>query len=637
MSKKIIPQKTGKIKSDAKRKDSSGRANNTPLIIALLISLLVFLPSLQNAFVNWDDDVNVLENKNITSLDKEHLKAIFTDDVIGNYNPLPILTFAIEHSLVGFEPKLYHVNNLILHLLCIFFAFLFVRQLGLSPWAAGLVALLFGIHPMRVESVAWVTERKDVLFGMFYLWALWLYARWVKGERTEKSLYFWIFPLFILSLFSKIQAVSLPLSMLAVDYLLKRPLKFNLIVEKIPHFLLSAFFGLLGVYMLSINKSLEDVTHYTIIDRLAIGGYTFFIYMVKWVFPYVMSPLYAYLDKLNWKIYAGVLPTLGLLGLTWWLFKKNMREYTFAMLFFIFNVMFMLQILGAGQGFLADRFTYIPYLGLFYGTGFFYDWIKDNPQYKSIVNGFLVVYLLVFAVMTINQISIWKNGETLWTHVMKTETKTPLPYSNRAMYYRNLKMYDKALVDFEKALSIKPQATTYNSMGKLFFDSGNTAKALVHYDKAIEMKNDEAEFYINRGAAYASVGKYDQALKDLNAGVAKDPNNLNGYLNRSLLHFTTGQYQLAINDHNEYLKRNPARYEMYYERGVCKAALKQYAEAIEDFNTALNSEKRDLFYLERGKSYFMLGKVAEAQQDIRTAMQMGLDVPVGIRNQVGIQ
>ncbi len=640
MSKKITPPKTiKKVQSNAAagKNNSSIGSDKTPLIIALVLSFLIFLPSLQNAFVNWDDDVNVLENKNITSLDKDHLKAIFTDDVIGNYNPLPILTFAIEHSFVGFEPKLYHFNNLLLHLLCIFFAFLFVRQLGLSPWAAGLVALLFGIHPMRVESVAWITERKDVLFGMFYLWALWLYAKWVQTNRTNKSLYFWIFPLFVLSLLSKIQAVSLPLSMLAVDYLVKRPLKFNLIVEKIPHFLLSALFGLLGVYMLSINKSLEDVTHYTIFDRLAIGGYTFFIYMIKWIFPYLMSPLYAYLDKLNWQIYAGVIPTLGLLYLTWWMFKKNMREYAFAMLFFIFNVVFMLQILGAGQGFLADRFTYIPYLGLFYGTGYFYDQIKNNHHYKNIVNGFLVVYLLIFGVMTFQQIGIWKNGETLWTHVMKSETKTPLPFSNRAMYYRNNKMYDQALADFEKALSIKQQATTYNSMGKLFFDKGDTKKALIHYDKAIAMKGDEAEFHINRGAAYASIGQFDRALQDLTFGVTKDPENINGYLNRSLLYFTTGQYQLAINDHNEYLKRNPGRLEMYYERGVCKAALKQYASAIEDFNIAINAEKKDLFYLERGKAYFMLGKKAEAQQDVKTAIQMGLDVPIGIRQQIGIQ
>lgn len=639
MSKKIVPQKTSKTtaaKSAPTKKTSGEKFNNRPLFIALAITFLLFLPSLKNAFVNWDDDVNVLENTNIMALDKAHIKAIFTEDVIGNYNPLPILTFAIEHHFVGFEPKMYHIDNLLLHLLCVFFVFLFVRKLGLSPMAAGLVALLFGIHPMRVESVAWVTERKDVLFGMFYFWALWLYAKWVASDRKEKSLYWWIFPLFILSLLSKIQAVSLPLSMLAVDYLMKRPLKFNLIVEKIPHFLIAAAFGLLGIYMLSVNKSLEDATHYTFIDRLAIGGYTFWIYIVKWIYPYLMSPLYAYLDKLDWKIYAGVVPTLGLLGLTWWLFKKNMREYAFAMLFFIVNVMFMLQILGAGQGFLADRFTYIPYMGLFYGTGYFYDQFHDNKKYQSLIKGGLIVYLAILAIMTFKQIGIWKNGETLWTHVMESQSKTPLPYSNRAMYYRNNKQYDKALADFNVAQSIKKQATTYNSMGKLFFDSGNTPKALENYDAAIVMNPDEGEFYINRGAAYASIGKYDLSLQDLNKGVEKAPKNSNGYLNRSLLHFTMGNYALAIKDHNEYLKINPDKFEMYYERGVCEAALKNYDAALKDFNTAMSYEKRDLFYFERGKTQFMLGNSSAAKQDIQTAEQMGMQIPPEIKQQVGL-
>lgn len=640
MSKKNFSQKPIAPKSGKAAGNTSIAGNKTDryaLILALVVSFLSFLPSLQNEFVNWDDDVNVLENKNIERLDASHIKAIFTDDVIGNYNPLPILTFAIEKHFVEYSPKLYHIDNLILHLLCVLFAFLFVRQLGLSSWASGLVALLFGIHPMRVESVAWITERKDVLFTVFYFWALWLYARYLKSGQSNKKLYFLIFPLFILSLLSKIQAVSLPLSMLAVDYLMKRPLKLNLILEKIPHFLLSALFGIIGIYMLGQAKSLDDVTNYSIFGRLAIGGYTFFVYVLKWIFPYKMSPLYAYPDKLSWEIYAAAAPTLGLLILTWWFYKKDKREYTFAMLFFIVNVMFMLQILGAGQGFLADRFTYVPYLGLFFGTGYFYDQIRTNQKYKSMVNGFFGLYLLIFIIMTVRQTGIWKNGETLWTHVQKYETQTPLPYSNRAMYYRNNKMYDKALADFEHALKIKPQGTTYNSMGKLFFDSGDAKKALQYYDKAIEMKPEVGEFYINRGAALATVGNYQKALSDLNTGVSKEPDNLNGYLNRSLLNFTMGNYEAAIQDHNEYLKHKPDKYEMYYERGICKAALKQYESAINDFTTAINAQRRDIFFLERGKAYFMVGKRELAQQDIRTAMELGMKVPPEILQQVGIQ
>lgn len=644
MSKKSKP--VTKTQNAAKKQSRSFKLFNSnqllPLGVALLLAIIAFSPSLKNAFVNWDDDVNVLENKSIYKLDWPHVKQIFREDVIGNYNPLPILTFAIEHHFVDKQadkfdhPWIFHFDNLLLHLLCIFFAFLLVSELGLSPWAAGIVAILFAIHPMRVESVAWVTERKDVLFGALYLWALWLYVKWVKAPE-RKSLHYWIVTIFIFSLFSKIQAVSLPLSMLAVDYLMKRPIGWKLIIEKIPYFALSLLFGLIGVYMLKANNSLEDSTHYNIIGRLCIGAFSFIVYLIKWIFPFRMSPLYAYPQSLDWSIYAAVIPALAVLGFVYWLWKKDNKAWAFALIFFIVNVAFVLQILGAGQGFLADRFTYIPYLGLFFGMGYSYDLYHNTSPWKKFLPIGITVYVAIFLFMTFQQCKIWENGETLWTHVMKYETKTPLPFSNRAMYFRGRKEYDKALYDFNKALAIKPQGTTYNSIGKMYFDQGKNKEALDNYKKAIELDKTKGEFFVNLGASMAMDGQYDKALQAMNEGVKLDPENLNGYLNRSLLHYTMQHYDLAILDHNEYLNRDPTKYEMYYERGICKGALKKYNEAIVDFNKALDFEKRDIFYLERGKAYYMLGQKDKAKEDISTAVNMGAQVPDGILQQVGLK
>lgn len=639
MSKKIKPaasKASSKVKTPGTGSKFLTSSQLLPLGIALILAIVAFAPSLKNAFVNWDDDVNVLENIYLKTLDWASIKGIFTTDVIGNYNPLPILTFTFEHHFVGFEPWLYHFDNLILHLLCILFVYLFVSELGLSAWAAGLVAVLFAVHPMRVESVAWITERKDVLFGAFYLWALWLYVKLVKNPE-RKSLHIWIGLLFILSLFSKIQAVSLPLSMLAVDYFMKRPLKWNLLLEKIPYFLLSLTFGLIGVFMLKNNNSLDDATHYDLLGRICIGAFSLITYLIKWIFPYKMSPLYAYPATLDWQIYAAVVPALLFLFLIFWLWKKDKKAWAFGLLFFLVNVAFVLQILGAGQGFLADRFTYIPYLGLFFAMGYSYDQYKDTQPWKKFLTPVICIYIAVFVYMTMQQVKVWKNGETLWTHVMKYETKTPLPFSNRAMYFRGIKEYDKALADFNRAIAIKPQGTTYNSLGKMYFDQGKNKEALDNYKKAIELDKTKGEFFVNLGAAMAADGQYDKALLAMDQGLKLEPDNLNGYLNRSLLHYTMGNYELAIKDHTEYLKRDPAKYEMYYERAICKAALNKYDEAIEDFTKALSFEKRDIFFLERGKAYYLAGKKDLAQNDIRTCQSMGMQVPEGILEQVGLK
>jgi tetratricopeptide (TPR) repeat protein len=604
--------------------------------LVLLVTFVAFLPSLQNEFVNWDDDVNVLKNSDILALDLAHLKSMFTNDVIGNYNPLSIFTFALEYHFVQFDPQLYHIDNLLLHLICTGLVFFILRSLGLSPIAAAIASTLFGIHPMRVESVAWVTERKDVLFGLFYLFALWLYIKWCQSSVKSSMHYLLILLLFIGSLFSKIQAVSLPLSMLAIDYYLNRGFDKKVILEKVPFFLLSLAFGILGIYMLKENKSLADHTLYPFYGRMAIGAFSLIVYLVKWIIPYEMLPVYAYPLHLSWYIYASIIPASLFLFVIWKLHQQQKRQFVFGLVFFLFNVMFMLQILGAGQGYLADRFTYLPYLGLFFIIGYAYDVWKDKQSLKIVLPVVMVIYVFVLFVVCRKQTEIWKDGESLWSHVIESGQKAPLPYANRAIFYRDKGFPDRAMLDFQQAIAMKPQASTYNSIGKLFFDKGDTAKALLHYNKALALDSTIAEILINRAVVYGASGKYDLSLADFNKGLAMEPNNLNGYLNRSLLFTITQQYERAIEDYNSYLKLDSSKTELYYERGNAKLALKRYQEAIEDLSIAIQRAPKAIYYQERGEAYYSLGDKAKAIRDVTTAIKMGQDVPQAFRNQLGL-
>ena len=233
MAKKKSLKKKQSRKTTVQIKNGSSLSNTTlPLIIVLVATAIAFIPSLMNDFVTWDDDVNILKNPNLQVFDWRSIKGIFTDTVIGNYNPLSILSLAIEKAIFGLNATVIHFNNLILHLICVFFVYKIGIQLKLSPIAAGIVALLFGIHPMRVESVAWVTERKDVLYGVFYFAAIYNYIQYLHFDKKKKGYLLLTIGLFILSLLSKIQAVALPLSLLAIDYFLKRELSFKLILEK---------------------------------------------------------------------------------------------------------------------------------------------------------------------------------------------------------------------------------------------------------------------------------------------------------------------------------------------------------------------------------------------------------------------
>lgn len=597
-----------------------------PLAILLLLTVFAFYPSLNNDFVNWDDDVNIIENENLAAFDWPNIKAIFSDKVMGGYNPLAIFTFAIEKHFFGLNPKVFHTTNLLLHLLCVFFVYRIALEMKISKMAAIFLTALFAVHPMRVESVAWATERKDVLFGAFYLSAIWSYILYLNGKRKENKYLIYTMILFVFSLFSKIQAVSLPLSLLCLDYYLGRKLSLKLIIEKWPFFLGSLLFGLMGIFFLSEANTLEDSTNYTILERLLVGALSFSVYLIKWIIPYEMVPLYPYPKALEIEYYLAPLGVLATLGIGYYTFKKELKALTFGLAFFFVNIVFMLQILGAGQGLKADRFTYMAYFGLFFILAWGLDWvIKKFPQYNIMAYGAAGIYILLFSYMTYNQCKIWKNGNTLWTHVLEHYDNISTPWGNRGQFKRDNGDIQGALSDYSQAIKMNPnKAPLYNSRGRTYFESNQTDLAIQDYSKGIELDPEMAELYVNRGAAYAKSGNYNQALIDLNKGEELDPEFNNTYLNRSLVYTVTEQYAKAIEDHTKYINLNPYNGDIWYERGMAKRRLGRDDDALADFNQAINlNPNQGIYYLGRGRLFFDKGNKDAGMRDAQTAQQLG--------------
>jgi len=644
-----MARKSNKKKVKSKAPTGASRKSSTsinwrqfyPLFGIILLTVFAFWPSSNSEFVNYDDDVNLYDYPAVHAINFENLKELANQNVIGNYNPLSSFSFAIEIGIHGQDVIAsknafpFQVTNILLHLLCLFLVWQIGVQMKLSNWVLVGSVALFALHPMRVESVSWVTERKDVLYGFFFLWALWLYCK--SWNQKNKKLFIWIFILMILSGLSKIQAVSLPLSMLALDFYFKRKIKWKLLLEKIPFFGLSLLFGIIGIIKLKEFGSLEQGVDFDFGQRLLIGGYSLTVYIIKAIFPYEMAPLYPYPAKLGGIFYATIISSIAFVGLVILSFVKRWRLVFAGLFFFLVNVIFLLQILGAGQGFQADRFTYIAYLGLFWIVGLGLQKLVDRSgALKWLGIGIGILLLIYYSYSTYVQKQIWTNSETLWTHVLKHYDKTPLPYGNRANHYRDNGMNEQALSDYSSAISLQPDNPKYyNSRAKLYFLKNQSDLAIADYNLAISYNPDDASYYANRGAAYAQKGNVTQALYDLTECLRRNPNYLTGLSNRSLVYKQAGQWQNALKDINSYLSLNPANAGMWIEKAQVLSRLDRRAEAPAAITQAINSDPRNpVYYFERAKSYINIGNKNAARKDIQTAQSMGFQVPPDILQKI---
>jgi len=638
----------------------------------IVITSICFSSSLNNQFVNWDDDKNFLENDLVSTIDNnnfwENSVKIFKSDVIGGYNPLTIFTFAIEKRVFGYDnPYNWHLNNLILHIIATLFVFLIGCRLKLGYFGAAVLALLFGIHPMRVESVAWITERKDVLFGAFYFAAFYFYVRG-KQDGFSKKLIILIAVSFILSLLSKIQAVLLPISLILVDYYLSKgsKLTFKSILSKWPFFIGSLIIGFVNIYFLSKQGSIEQQEYHGI-SRIFIGAYQMSVYYIKSIIPYRLSPLYPYPSSMPWYMYASILIFIITGVLLWFSYIKKWKVWFFGIGFFVSNVFLLLQIVGAGQGFLADRFTYIAYFGLFFIMAYYAGRIfETKANLQKVIIGMAVIILGAYGYITYNQNKIWKNSNSLWTHVLKYYTKTTLPYGNRANYRRDYSQQlltdanriqnqnpqeaqrlrsisaqyvSAALQDYAEVIRLAPnKPEPYNSRARLYFNftqRDSLLKALENYNKAIELKPNDVEFRVNRGATYAKLGDLNNAIIQLNEAEKIDPTFGNIYLNRSVIYNQNGDLSNALKDINKYLEYNPYKSsDMWYEKARLHNNLKDPQNAVAALDRAIAMQRKGIYYFERAKSYYYLADYNRAKQDVRTAQQAGYNGPAETVNRI---
>ncbi len=608
-----------------------------PLLAILVITALSYSSALKNEFTNWDDPAHVLEYPSIRQINFTSLQKIFTETVNNTYHPLTSLSFAIEHHFFGFKPFIFHLDNVLLHLAVVALVYLFCGQCGLSPAAATLATLIFGIHPIHVEAVAWVTARKDVLYAFFYLLALNSYLRYV--DTGKKRFYVLTILLGLTSMLAKAMALSLPLILFLCDWLKKRKFSARSIAEKIPFFIYIVPLAAITYKTHSFVSSAD--AH--IARAVLIYLWTFTFYILKFIWPHPLIPLYVLPDPVNLAqpAYLGAVACVALMVILFFVsWKSQIRRWLmFAYSYYFLSIFFLLRTntyFELNWIVVADRYAYLPVLGFCMLAGYAANQLLERKEVKNVVlrYGALVVVSLIsviMAVTTFKQCKVWKNGLTLWDHAIKNSVGNHLSYNNRGTMYLKEKNWDLALADFSKSIEINSGfPIVYINRGDVYNQLKKYNLAFSDYTKAIVLNPNLAITYSKRGNLLSALGRYDLALKDFDRAIVLNPSDTDSYYNRGTVYGFVGQYEMAIMDFNKTLSLNPGYVLAYHNRGTTYFYQKRYDLALLDFNRAIALDpKYAMAYFNRSRVYFSLGQVEQAWGESLKAQALGYPVDAG--------
>lgn len=557
--------------------DKTSLSKNYVLLAALSVAILtfaVYLPSLNNDFVNWDDPTYVYENPYIRSLNLEFFAWALSSPYFSNWHPLTMISYALDYAVWGLNPFGYHLTNVVFHTANTFLVFVLALRLiecgltqnpilvtrNFSLITASVTALLFGIHPVHVESVAWVSERKDVLCAFFFLLALLVYLRYVSAKSRRPLLYSLCLLLFAMALLSKPMAVSFPVVLLILDfYPLKRSRAGDkkikrIVAEKLPFFLFSFLSSLITVWAQYSGGALKPLEVYPLTTRFFVAIWAILFYLSKMLIPLDLAPFYPYPSQIT-AAHIGALILVA--GLTAYCFRNRLFAAVWS-----YYIITLIPIIGIVQvaGFAAaDRYTYLPSIGPFMLVGVFIARvIEDYSRYKKVAAVVLAVLTVLTSSMTIKQIEVWRDSITLWSHEIKKYPDFYSSYYSRGDAYIKLDMYNEALSDFTRAIELNPKyLDAYNNRGNIYLGLGNYQSALSDYNKALELNPMDSQVYTNRGNTYIGLGDYAQAIKDHNRAIELDPNDAKAYNNRGVAYFKSGNYAQATRDFSWAVKLDP--------------------------------------------------------------------------------
>jgi tetratricopeptide (TPR) repeat protein len=562
------------------------------------ITIAVFGQTTSFGFVNYDDDLYVYENARVAGgLSLEGLARVFTHLDCGLYHPLTMLSLMADHQIHGLHAGGYHCTNVLLHTASVILLFLVLRQMTGALWRSAFVAAVFAIHPLRVESVAWVAERKDVLAGFFFMLTLGAYARYAENLKFQISNFKFYYGgalfFFALALLSKPTVVTLPFVLLLLDYWplnrFDQPRKFwGLILEKIP--LLAAAAGVCAMTVVAAGNGIAARAHVAMLTRLGNAMVSCAVYLRQMVWPEGLAVFYPQPDKgypfwtTSLSLLVPALITGGVLA-----FQQKRRWLLTGWLWYLGMLTPMIGFVQAGSFAHADRMTYLPQIGLYLLLTWTAASLCSGRPYRRVALGGSAAIILVALIFCArSQTGYWRDSETLWNHTLACTTGNHVADNNLGNAILKEGRVDEAIRCFQRAVQIKPgYAEAHNNLGNAFLQTGRVDEAIVQDREALKIWPGFAEAHFNLGLALGQKGRLDEAIVQFQAALKIKPGFAQAHYTLGNTLGQKGRVDEAISHYQMALQIKPDFAEAHNNLGTALRHKGRVDEAISHYLKAL--------------------------------------------------
>ena len=604
------------------------------LPLLLLLVVLVYLPVLTNGFVRYDDQVYVTENVHVQhGLTWENVQWAFCTPTAPYWHPMTWLSHMLDCEFFGLKAWGHHLTSLLLHAANTFMVFVVLRRMTGAFWRSWFVAGLFGLHPMHVESVAWVAERKDVLSTLFWLLTLWAYARYARCvtsgmcqvTRTASFLsrvtchvspyYILALLLFACGLMSKPMMVTLPFVLLLLDYW---PLNrwgnhrgWPLVREKLPFFLLAAASSVVTFAVQRTIGTVVTTTTLPIGARLENALVSYAGYLSKLLVPTNLAVIYPLRYPFHWPLGDLISAGLLLLGISIFVVALRRRQpwLLVGWFWFVGTLVPVIGLVQVGLQAMADRFSYVPSIGLF----IFLSWgawaLTKAWRYQVVaVSGAATVVMVLCAGLAWRQAGYWKNTGTLFQHAIDVTENNFIACSNLGDYELVQGHYDEAINLYRETIRLMPSYDlAYAPLGVALCKTGRLAEGIQELQLAVKLEPDSAQVHADLADALVEDGQGDAAINEYKKAISLDPDDLDARNCLGVLMENTGHLDEAIQQFEEIIKINPAYVPAYNNLGLALESQGRLDQAFAEFEKAVRLDPQD------AKGHFNLGMILKAR------------------------